>query len=276
MRARNSVGWGPSGESSSVEPTATGPTAVPVLRALLGQDDQEPPNDQITLTWNALGPQYNGGAAYADYELCYKESTDDDWMRWATATGFTAPTANTSGQVFTAVHGDAGAELNPGTTYQYRARATNTIAPVGTADSCDHFDGAWSNVASASTAAIAPEVAPTLLASGDTDNPWVIDINSITVKWTAPATNGGSSITGYEIWVGIATSPNDENEDREPVIRNLPATRMEYKQVGLKCHYPILLPCSRPEQCRRESVVRRAVCYDHLLGSRYAWGARFT
>lgn len=235
VRARNSVGRGPSGESASVTPTATGPTAVPVLRAILGEDDQDPPNDQITLTWNALGPAQNGGSAITGYEICYKESDDDDWMRWDSADGgFTAPTANDSGQVWTAVHGDATDNLDPGTTYQYRARALNAFALAGTADTCTHWDGDWSNVASASTAPIAPEVAPTLLASDDADNPWVIEITSITVKWTAPATDGGSDITGYELWVGLATSPDADNDDRDPVILNLPATRTEFKHVGLR------------------------------------------
>ena len=86
----------------------------------------------------------------------------------------------------------------PGTTYRYRVHADNGIGD----------GGPWSNVSFKTTPIVKPG-APILLAadgtnSGDTSpvppaNPWVPDVNSITIKWRVPVETGGGTITSYQI-----------------------------------------------------------------------------
>ena len=247
VRARNSVGPGEALNSDLLDaaaktPTATGPTAVPSLRSpSLGTHDGtvagHESNATITVSWVALGPAVNGGAGITGYELCYKKSTDSAWMRW-TGTGFADPVL--TGSNYSAVHGATGGELDPGTTYQYRARALNSVATAGTADTCTHWDGAWSNVVSATTPIVEP-AAPTLhAAAGDTTTTppqaaWSLNVNSITIRWTAPTDNGGAAITSYEVWVGSSTSGTDAAEIAalSPTVTNLPPSRTEFISVGL-------------------------------------------
>ena len=250
VRAVNSVGAGNAVNTENLAaelktPTATGPTAVPRLRTTLGTHGDPPTtvlghqtNAAITVSWDALGPTVNGGSPITGYELCYKKSTESAWMRW-TGTGFSDPAVTTGGSVYSAVHGAAALLLEPGTTYQYRARALNAVEGAGTAATCVHWNGDWSNVVSATTPIVAP-AAPTLLTSAGEDpavtgtviNPWVLNVNSITIKWTAPTETGGAAITGYEVWVGTAMIA-DGDFDESPTVTNLPPSRTEFISVGL-------------------------------------------
>jgi len=244
IRARNSVGAGDAltseGSDAAIRtPGPTGPTAVPSLRTpSLGTHDGTvmpyESNATVTVSWVALGPNVNGGAAITGYELCYKKSTDSAWMRW-TGTGFADPAL--TGSVYNAVHGATGGLVDPGTTYQYRARALNSVATAGTADTCTHWDGAWSNVVSATTPVVMPD-APTLHAfAGDTTSTppqaaWTLNVNSITIRWTAPTNTGGAPITGYEVWVGTETV-SDVTTITGPTVTNLPPSRTEFISIGL-------------------------------------------
>ena len=262
VRAVNSVGPGAVVNNESVTagvtPTATGPTAVPqnvraTLRTHAGTAvSPHQSNAEITVSWDVVPATANGGdtGGITGYELCYKKSTDSAWMRWVTGTGFGAP--STTGTVRTAVHGEdaAGGLLDPGTTYQYRVRALNSVALAGTADACES-DVDWSSAVSATTPIVEPE-APTLYASDTTpalQNRWVMNVNSITIKWMAPTLKGGADITGYEVWVGTPTeNPADGVGTAEcvagaadstavtalpPTVTGLPAVRMEYISPGL-------------------------------------------
>ena len=99
VRARNSVGTGPSEESNSIAVSATAPQAAPTVRISLGEfddnpDDMDPPERRITLTWNIVPASQNGGAPIpADgYEVEYKKSTDTEWTAAVdTAAGFDGP-----------------------------------------------------------------------------------------------------------------------------------------------------------------------------------------
>jgi len=246
VRARNSVGPGTdvlSSEGSDAAtrtPTATGPTAVPSLSTALGTHDgtvdPHQSNAAITVSWPGLGPAVNGGSAITGYELCYKKSTDSAWMRW-TGTGFSDPTL--TGSTYSGVHGAAAALLDPGTIYQYRARALNAIATAGTADTCTHWDGAWSSVVSARMTPVVAPAAPTLHPAGPSTPPaqtdWALNNNSITIRWMAPADTGGTAITSYEVWVGSATSGTDADTIAalDATVINLPSSRTEFISIGL-------------------------------------------
>ena len=253
VRAVNSAGAGTAVNSDNIAdaertPGPTGPTAVPVLRTTLGTHAgttanvlPHQSNATITLSWDALGgAAQNGGSPITGYELCYKKSTDSGWTLWdSTDADVAAPELN--GSVYSAVHGaDAvGGLLDPGTIYQYRARALNEVVDaagddaITTEDDCTHWDGDWSAVVSATTLPVEP-AAPVLAASDDATNGWDLNVNSITIKWTAPTETGGADITYYEVWVGTATVTDPaEVEALSPTVTNLPAVRLEYISVGL-------------------------------------------
>ena len=236
--------------SDARTPGATGPTAVPSLRTTLGTHagssittSPHLSNATITLSWDALGgAAQNGGSVITGYQLCYKKSTDSAWMSWPdpATTGFTDPDGGT-GAVRTATHGedDAAGLLDPGTTYQYRARAMNavtTAAGVADEQTCTAFEGDWSSVVSATTPVVEP-AAPTLhpAIGDDTATPpqaaWTRNVNSITIRWTAPEMTGGADITSYEVWVGTATVADAST--LKPTVTNLPASRLEYISIGL-------------------------------------------
>ncbi len=254
VRARNSVGAGDAVNTENLGdadkmPTATAPTAVPRLRTTLGAHAgtaagvaRHQSTATITVSWDALGPTVNGGAEITDYELCYKKSTDSAWMTWDdTDPGFSDPAAvGGGGALWSAVHGADAANglLDPGTTYQYRARALNSVSSTVTAnDACTHWDGDWSNVVSATTPVVAP-APPTLAASDDTTNGWVLDVNSITIKWTAPTETGGADITSYEVWFGTTMVDDADIATISPTVTNLPSSRTEFISIGLSSMTP--------------------------------------
>ena len=250
VRAVNSVGPGEAANTDGITDTAlrtpgpTAPTAVPRLRTTLGThagttaDERHESNAAITVSWDALGPTVNGGTQITGYELCYKKSTDSAWMRWDT-TGAAFGTPTLTGSVYSAVHGaDAqDALLDPGTTYQYRARALNSVATAGDAATCTHWDGDWSAVTAATTPVVAPN-APTLhpAAGAEGQAAWTLNVNSITIRWTPPTVNGGTTITSYEVWVGTEMVADDS--DLGPTVTNLPASRTEYISIGLTASTP--------------------------------------
>ncbi len=262
IRAVNSVGATVDADVLSSEgsdaatrtPGATAPTTGPRMRAPTvgshaGNVDPHESNATITVSWDKVPDANNGGDGITTYELCYKKSTDTAWTRWdTTATGFSTPAETGTGTgLWTATHGADGALLDPGTTYQYRARGVNTPAPAGTDTTCTH-DGPWSNVVSAATSVVEPAAPTLLVAVDDATTPdtvnWVLDVNSITIKWTAPTENGGADITSYEVWVGTSeVTVADEITALKPAVINLPPSRTEYISIGLSAtteyHYRV-------------------------------------
>ena len=149
-------------------------------------------------------------------------------------------------QNVTATHGNASNALAPGTTYEYQVRAINDAVVGGDATAGDEGEiGPWSSTASARTDAVTPG-APVLTAIAGGDDPWVLDVNSITVKWNAPVddggvlNDGGSPITSYQLQVrtGNAEFQDPDRADEEntgnTTISNLPGNRLEYTHSGLK------------------------------------------
>ena len=96
----------------------------------------------------------------------------------------------------------------------------------------------WSNVVSATTPVVEP-AAPTLhAAAGDpaaNQAAWTLNVNSITIRWTAPTDTGGADVTSYEVWVGTATVTDaDAIAALTPTVTGLPSGRTEYINIGLR------------------------------------------
>ena len=150
------------GDASNVA-NATSFTTVPGAPTSLSATASWP--TQINLSWTA--PANNGGFAITGYRI---EISLDGITNWRARSGNATTTYFQIG-------------LAPGTTRHYRVAARNTNGL-----------GAASNVANATTGTTVPGV-PTDLsatASGTTQ---------IDLSWTAPASNGGSTITGHKIEV---------------------------------------------------------------------------
>ena len=159
VRAVNSVGEGPASNTSATP--ATVPEAVVNLAATPG-------NEQVVLRWEA--PASNGGSAITGYEYRYSSDSHDTWTEsdpaWADVSDGAAAQSQTV------------SSLTNGTEYTFEVRAINA-AGKGPATSV-----------SATPAVSKPGPVRNLSASpGD---------RSVTLRWEAPASDGGSPITHYQ------------------------------------------------------------------------------
>ena len=180
------------GTASNVDSATTG-TTVP--GAPTGLTATASGTTAINLSWSA--PASTGGSAITGYKIEVSPNGTSSW---------TDQVANTNSTATTYAH----TGLAAGDTRHYRVSAINTNG-AGTA----------SNVDSATTGATAPG-APTGLtatASGTT---------AINLSWSAPASTGGSAITGYKIEV----SPNGTSGWTDQVA-NTNSTATTYAHTGL-------------------------------------------
>jgi len=154
--------------STSTSTTASSSTSISltVPGAPTGLTANAISSNQINLVW--VTPASNGGATITGYEIDRSLNGGTSWSVLVANTGSSGVTYSDTG-------------LTAATTYTYRVEAINS---VGT--------GAASNTASATTSASVPG-APTGLTAN------TISYNQINLAWTAPASNGGAAITGYEI-----------------------------------------------------------------------------
>ena len=180
------------GTASNVDSATTG-TSVP--GAPTGLTATASGTTAINLSWSA--PASTGGSAITGYRIEVSANGTSGW---------TDQVANTNSTATTYAH----TGLAAGTTRHYRVSAINAN---GTGDP--------SNVANATTGATAPG-APTGLsatASGTT---------AINLSWSAPASTGGSAITGYKIEVSSNGGSSWTN-----LVANTSNTTTTYAHTGL-------------------------------------------
>ncbi len=128
----------------------------------------------VSLTWQP--PASNGAANITGYDV-YRGTSPGAESSTPLATGVTTTSFTDS----TAANG---------TTYYYKVTAVNAAG-----------QSPRSNEASATPQATAPSAPTGLMASGSN--------GSVKLSWIAPASNGGSQITGYDVYRG--TSPGGES-----------------------------------------------------------------
>ena len=180
VAAVNAVGTGTASNEASATPQATVPTAPLGLTAAAG-------NGSVALSWSV--PASNGGSAITGYDV-YRGTT-------AGGEASTPIASNVSGTSYT----DTTAAN--GTKYYYTVAAVNAIGV-----------SAQSNEASATpqAAATVPGAPTGLAATGGNA--------SVKLSWTAPASNGGSAITGYDVYRGTTAG----GEASTPIASNVSGT----------------------------------------------------
>jgi subtilisin family serine protease/fibronectin type 3 domain-containing protein len=164
VSAVNAVGEG----ALSAEASAT-PVAPPTVPGVPTGLTATPGNSQVALSWTA--PASNGGSAITGYKI----------YRGTVAGGETYTGTTVAGTSYT------NTGLANGTTYYFKVSAVNAVG-----------EGGLSNEASATpVAAPTAPIAPTSLTA-------VAGNGQVALSWTAPASNGGSAITGYRIYRGTS------------------------------------------------------------------------
>ena len=186
------------GNPSNVDNATTGTTATTVPGAPTSLTATASGSTRINLTWNA--PASTGGSVITGYRIEVSPNGTSNWTDRVATTNSTATTYAHTG-------------LAVGTTRHYRVSAINA-----------NGTGNPSNVDNATTGTTATTVpgAPTSLtatASGST---------RINLTWNAPASTGGSVITGYRIEV----SPNGTSNWTDRVATTN-STATTYAHTGL-------------------------------------------
>ena len=162
LRAVNASGASPNSVPSNTVTPATTPSA-PTAVAATGA------NASATVTWTA--PSSNGGVAITGYNVRVLNGAN------AQVGALRPASAGATSLVVTG--------LTNGTAYHFTVTATN---PLGT------------GTASASSNTVTPGV-PATVPGAPTGATAVRGNASVTAGWTAPASNGGSAITGYRVQV---------------------------------------------------------------------------
>lgn len=180
VSAVNAVGVSARSNEASATPQTTAPTAPGAPTGLSATAG----NASVALAWTA--PASNGGSAVTGYAV-YRGSTPGGESPTPIAT-------NVTGTSFT----DTG-EVN-GTAYYYKVAATNA---VGTSPQ--------SNEASATPRATVSSAPGGLIASaGD---------RMVALSWQMPTSDGGSGITGYNVYRGTSAGA----EGSAPIASNVAA-----------------------------------------------------
>lgn len=170
LTAANPIGTGPQSNEANATPTSTAspPGAPTGLTAAAG-------DGQISLSWTP--PASNGGSAITSYNVYRGTTSGGEFV-------LTSGGCSNLGAVTSCT--DTG--LTNGQTYYYQVSAVNAVA-----------EGKKSSEVSATPASAAsPPGAPTGLGAAP-------GTNQVSLSWTPPASNGGSSITSYRVYRGTTS-----------------------------------------------------------------------
>jgi len=187
VAAVNAAGVSPQSNEAPATPQATAPSAPSGLVASGG-------DGSVSLSWSA--PASDGGSPVTGYNV-YRGTSAGGESATPLASGVTA----TSFTDTTAVNG---------TTYFYRVAAVNAVGV-----------SPQSNEAPATPhpAATVPAAPQSPTAAGGN--------GSVQLSWSAPASNGGSAITGYNVYRGTSAG----GEPATPVASNVSGT--SFTDTGL-------------------------------------------
>jgi fibronectin type 3 domain-containing protein len=180
VAAVNAAGTSPQSGEASATPQATVPSAPTGLVASAG-------NGQVMLSWTV--PNSDGGSPITGYNVYRGTSAGGE--------GSTPVATNVVSSSFT----DTG--LTNGTTYYYKVAAVNA---VGTSPQSGEAS------ATPQAAVTAPSAPQGLTATGGN--------GSVQLSWTAPASNGGANITGYNVYRGTSAG----GEGSTPVAAGVTTT----------------------------------------------------
>jgi fibronectin type 3 domain-containing protein len=180
VKAVNAVGTSPASNEASATPQATAPSAPSGLVASAG-------NGQVVLSWTV--PNSDGGTPITGYNVYRGTSPNGE-----SSTPLASNVASSNFTDTTAANG---------TTYYYTVKAVNA---AGTSPA--------SNEASATpqAAVTVPSAPQTLTATGGN--------GTVQLSWSAPASNGGAAVTGYNVYRGTSAG----NESGTPVATNVTTT----------------------------------------------------
>ncbi len=157
---------------------------------------------QIDLSWTA--PSSNGGSAITGYKIAQSLNGSSTWSTLVANTGKTTTSYSNTG-------------LLASTAYTYRVSAINA---AGTSSP--------SNIASATTIGLGNTTVPSAPTGlGAT----AISSSQINLSWTAPSSNGGSAITGYEI-----DRSADAGTTWSTSVANTGNTGVTYSNTGLSAN----------------------------------------
>ena len=171
-----------------------GGVVVPGAPGTLSLDNGSTSGTMIDLSWSA--PSDNGGGTISGYKIQRSTNSGSSWSDLVSNTGSTATTYTNSG-------------LTRLTRYDYRVAGIN-----------EKGAGAYGNAPNHTTTAELPDAPGTLsLANGSNSK------TQINLSWSAPADNGGASVTGYRIKQGGSV-----------IVANTSSTGTTYTVSGLSAN----------------------------------------
>ena len=188
VAAVNSAGVSPQSGEASATPVAMQATAPSAPQSLTATGG----SGSVSLSWAT--PSSNGGAPITGYDVYRGTSAGGE--------SATPVVTNVTGTSFT----DTG--LTNGTTYYYTVAAVNAVGV-----------SPQSGEASATPQAGAPSAPLAVVASAGNA--------SVNVSWSVPASDGGSPVTGYDVYRGTSAG----GESATPIVTNVTGT--SFTDTGL-------------------------------------------